>query len=319
MSAPIEELQTSAAPRLDLGRIRGDVEALAAMPRGSAAEDKPQVAWLERRLRDAGAHETRTETFRFQRRPWRHVAHGAPAIGAAALGGPIGAALAAATALSLEGEAAGHSTWSSRLLPAAEGVNVVARVPAAGEAERTVVFVAHHDAAPTGLAWRMNQLRIPHLLPVQVALALIALGCALGSRLLRAIGGAFVLVATLLGLDLMRNRIVPGANDNATGVAAALALATAFARDPLPRTDAVFVFTDCEEVGLGGMAAWLDAHTGELDLAGTILVGLDTLGSGEPMVVTRDGAITANYDAAVHDWVDRGACAPQSTRHDAAP
>src|SRR4051794_30069470 len=141
------------------------------MTRGSAVEDKPQVAWLERRLRDAGAHEVHTESFRFQRRPWRHVAHGVPALGAAALGGGVGAALAAATALSLEGEAAGRSTWSARVLPAAEGVNLVARIPAAGEPERTVVFVAHHDAAPTGVAWRMNQLRIPHLLPVQIALA----------------------------------------------------------------------------------------------------------------------------------------------------
>src|SRR4051794_18633768 len=277
------------------------------MTRGSAAEDKPHVAWLERRLRDAGAHEIHTEAFRFQRWPWRHVAHGVPALGAAALGGPAGAALAAATAFSLEGEAAGHSTWSSRFLPAAEGVNVVARVPAAGEPQRTAGFVAHHDAAPTGLAWRLNQLRVPHPLPGQLALAVIALGCALGSRALRALGGLFVLVATLLGLDLLRNRIVSGANDNATGVAAALALAAAFARDPLQRTDVVFVFTDCEEVGLGGMAAWLDAHKAELDVAGTILIGLDTLGSGEPMVVTRDGAVTANYDGAVHAWADRGA------------
>jgi hypothetical protein len=305
--APAIERELAYAPRLDLTRIRPDVEALAGMKRGSASEDKPHVDWLERRLRDAGAHETRREPFRFQRRPWRHVAHGVPAVGAAALGGPIGAALALATAVSLEGEAGGHSRWSGSFLPAAEGVNLTARVPAAGDAERTIVFVAHHDAAPTGLPWRLPRPRTPHLLPVQLALAVVALGCALGSRVLRAIGGGLVLVATLLGLDLLRNRIVPGANDNATGAAAALALAAAFARDPLPRTNVVLVFTDCEEVGLGGMAAWIEAHGAELDPAGTIVVGLDTLGSGEPMVVTRDGAVTAQYDTEGHAWADRGA------------
>src|SRR5689334_25249793 len=117
MSAPASERELASGPRLDLSRIRADVEALAAMERAAAAEDKPHVAWLERRLRDAGAHEIRTESFRFQRRPWRHVAHGVAGVGAAALGGPAGAALAAGTVFSLEGEAGAHSRWSAPLMP----------------------------------------------------------------------------------------------------------------------------------------------------------------------------------------------------------
>src|SRR6478752_10862626 len=97
MSAPASERELASGPRLDFGHLRGDVEALASMERASAAEDEPQVAWLERRLRDAGAHDVHTETFRFQRRwIWRYGAHGAAGLGAAAVGGPAGAALAAA-------------------------------------------------------------------------------------------------------------------------------------------------------------------------------------------------------------------------------
>jgi acetylornithine deacetylase/succinyl-diaminopimelate desuccinylase-like protein len=307
VTAPLEEREVASAPRLDFGDIRRDIETLAAMERGSGAEDKPQVAWLEGRLRDAGAHELHTETFRFQRRPWRHIAHFVAGIGAAAAGGPVGAGVAAATLASLEMEVSGRSRWLAKFLPAGEGVNVVARIPAGGEPERTVVFVAHHDAQRGGLLWRLPRSNGPFALPAQLALAVIALGCAAGARVLRAVGAVGLGVCALLGLDIARSRLVPGANDNASGVAALLALTAAFARDPLERTDVVAVFSDCEEVGLGGVAAWIDAHGYELQPAETLVVSLDTLGSGEPAVVSRDGAVTAVFSAETQAWADRGA------------
>jgi Zn-dependent M28 family amino/carboxypeptidase len=100
---------------------------------------------------------------------------------------------------------------------------------------------------------------------------------------------------------------VPGANDNATGVAGLLALVAGFARNPLERTDVIAVFTDCEEVGMGGMSAWVKAHRAELDPATTLVVGLDTLGSGEPVVATRESPLLAGYRAEDLEWADRGA------------
>jgi hypothetical protein len=307
-TAPASEQVRPGKLRLDLARMRRDVVELAAMERGSAAADKPQVEWLERRLRDAGAHEVHTETFRFQRRwIWRYGAHGAAGVGAAALGGPVGAGLAAATLASIELDLSGRSTWLGRMLPGGEGANVVARIPAAAEAQRTVVFIAHHDAQRTGLMWRLPRTRQPLALTGQAVLAVIAVGCLIGSRVLRAIGGLAIGALTLIGLDAARSPVVPGANDNASGVAALAALMAAFARDPLERTDVIGVFSDCEEVGLGGAAAWVRAHRAELDGASTLVVSLDTLGSGEPAVVSRDGALTANYSHATQAWADRGA------------
>jgi acetylornithine deacetylase/succinyl-diaminopimelate desuccinylase-like protein len=295
VTAPASERELARGPRVDFGSLRGDVEALAAMERGSAAPEKPQVIWLERRLREAGAHDVRSESFRFQRRwIWRYGAHGGAGIGAALLGGPLGAGLAAATLASVELDVSGRSTWTARFLPGGEGANVVARIPAAAEPRRTVVFVAHHDAQRAGLMWRLPRTKKPMALPAQAVLALIATGCLSGSRLMRAVGAAALGCMTMLGLDVARNRVVPGANDNASGVAALIALMTAFARDPLERTDVIGVFTDCEEVGLGGASAWIAAHGDELDRASTLVVSLDTLGSGEPAVVSRDGALTAN-------------------------
>jgi hypothetical protein len=308
MSAPASERELASGPRLDLERIRSDIEVLAAMERGSAAEDKPQVEWLERRLRDAGAHELHTETFRFQRRwIWRYGAHGAAGVGAAVAGGPLGAGLAAATLASVELDISGRSTWLARFLPGGEGVNVVARIPAAGVPRRAVVFIAHHDAQRGGLMWRMPRSKQPMSLLPQATLALIGIGCLIGSRILRGFGAVALAGMTLLGLDVARQRVVPGANDNASGVAALLALMAAFARDPLEGTEVIGVFSDCEEVGLGGASAWLAAHGDELDRASTLVVSLDTLGSGEPAIVSCDGALSANYSRATHDWADRGA------------
>ena len=307
-TAPAVEREVTRAPRLDLARLRDDVDALAALERGSAAEDKPHVDWIERRLRDSGAHEVRRESFRFQRRwIWRYGAHGAAGVGAAAGGGPAGAALAAATLASIELDVSGRSTWLARWMPGGDGANVLATVPAAGEPRRTMVFVAHHDAQRAGLMWRLARPRQPGALGAQLMLALVAAGCLIGSRILRAIGGLALAAMTLLGLETARGRVVPGANDNATGVAALLALTAAFARDPLERTDVVAVFTDCEETGLGGVSAWLAAHGDSLDRGSTLVVSLDTLGSGEPAVVSRDGAVTATFDRATQEWADRGA------------
>src|SRR4051812_25205901 len=162
MSAPADERVLAGAPRLDFDRLRADVEALAAMERGSAAELKPHVAWLRTQLRDAGAHDVRTESFAFQSRwIWRHGAHVAAGVGAAVAGGPAGAALAGATLASFELEVAGRGAWPAPSPPGGGGINVLARIPAAGPAERTVVFPAPHDAARTGLLWRLPRTRKP--------------------------------------------------------------------------------------------------------------------------------------------------------------
>jgi hypothetical protein len=320
VTVPIEEREIHGAPRLDFAHIRGDLDALAAMERGSAAEYQPQVALIERRLRDSGAHEVGTETFRFQRRwVWRHCAHTGKAIAAVAIGGPVGAGLAAATLVSYELELSGKSHWTGRFLPAGEGTNVVARIPAAGPSERTIVFAAHHDAARTGWLWRSPLMRAanrdarerggprPLGTSAEVLMAIVAFGCLVRSRVLRALGAIGLAAMTLIGLDVARNRVVPGANDNASGVAALLALVAAFARDPLERTDVVAVFTDCEEVGQGGMVAWVNAHRSDLDSAGTLVVSLDSLGAGEPAVVTRESPVLAVYPRENFDWADRGA------------
>jgi Zn-dependent M28 family amino/carboxypeptidase len=101
---------------------------------------------------------------------------------------------------------------------------------------------------------------------------------------------------------------VPGASDNATGAAGVLAMVARFAAEPLDGTEVVAVLPGCEESGMGGMAEWLRGDGARLDPATTLVLGLDTLGAGEPIVARAEGSILPwRYRDADLDWADRGA------------
>jgi hypothetical protein len=197
--------------------------------------------------------------------------------------------------LSFDADQSGRSQWTGRLLPAGEGSNVLARVPSEGPRRRTLVLVAHHDAAQTGLMWRRPWLAgMPRsrdevssfAAGPELGFALVALG---GKRL-RAAGAALLGLSLYGAIDVARSPTVPGASDNATGVAAVLALVERYAREPLRGTEVIALMPGCEESGMGGMAAWLRSDEARaLDPATTLVLGLDTLGAGEPVVLAAEG------------------------------
>ena len=301
------------------------------MERGSASPGELAAAeWGAARLREAGALDVRLQPFRYQRSiAERNVPHLAAGILAARLGGPAGAALAAAALVSFELDFGGRSQWLRHLVPSGDGANAVGRVPAGGERRRTLVLVAHHDTAHTGLGWKHPELvgvgthdRLQRLLGREpdedvmdspgtgpkLAFAAVAAGSLAGSRALRRGGGASLAVALALALDVARSPAVPGASDNATGVAAVVALVERFAADPLPGCEVIALLPGCEEPGMGGMAAWLRAEGHAFDPSSTLVLGLDTLGAGEPIVARAEGSIVPwRYRERDLDWADRGA------------
>lgn len=305
----------------ELTRIRADVEALAAMERRAAGEgERRSGEWVAARLREAGAADVRLESFRYQHEySSAHAAHCAAGIAAAALGS---APLALAAAVSFHLEFGGRSQWIRRFLPAGEGTNVLARVPAAGEARRTLVLVAHHDAAHTGLVWHPSVAGLATRRAAETgkvdsfanatfgAFGLVAAGSVLGrrGRALRRAGAALLALQCALLADVARGETVPGASDNASGVAAVLELVRRFAAEPFPDTEVAVVIPGCEESGMGGMAAWLRGEGSALDPERTFVLGLDTLGAGEPIVCWGEGpTLTERYRDEDLDRVDRGA------------
>jgi hypothetical protein len=295
--------------------VRGDVEALAALDRRSAsAGERESAAWCARRLSEAGAQSVEVRPFRYQHSfgP-AHALHFA----AAALGRlPAAAALAG-----FELDYSGRAQPLRRLLPASEGANVVGRIPATIRPEsarrgstgkRTLVLVAHHDAAHTGLMWHpalagaggSESGRPSFALLPELAMAALAVG----PRRLRAPARLVLALAAALSLQVARGATVPGASDNATGVAAVLALVERLVADPLPGVDIVVLLTGAEESGMGGMAAWMDSDGARLDAGSTLVLGLDTLGAGEPMVASSEGPLwRVDYRVEDLDLADAGA------------
>ncbi|HYP48167.1 MAG TPA: M20/M25/M40 family metallo-hydrolase [Thermoleophilaceae bacterium] len=279
-------------------RLRADVGALAAIERPSAgAGEQRSAAWVVGRLRELGCEQVRSEPYRYASTfAWSQAAHYVAGVAAAAVGSRT---LAAAALASHELEYSGRCQWLRRLLPAGEGANAVGRLPARGERRRALLLVAHHDAARTGLMWdprflaagnraaqRTGKRASLALLP-ELALAL----AAIGGRVPRVVAATLLGTAIALLAQVARGPAVPGANDNASGVAAMLAVVEELARERPEGLEVIALAPGSEEAGMGGMAAWLNAHGHELDPATTFVLGLDTVGSGEPVVLTAEGGL----------------------------
>lgn len=270
-------------------RLEADVAALAALPRGSATGEAATADWIVSRLREVGLSAD-IEPYRGRTTfAWSYAV-------LAGLGLLRSWPVSLAALAALEADASGR--WP---LPigAAEGANVVCRVPPSGARKRTVVLLAHHDTQRTGLVWdprlhepgsarRLRTRSIPPYLP-PAALAL------LGHR--TRLGRAVLLLLVALSVEQALRAAVPGANDNASGVAAVLALVERYAAQPLDDVEVVAALVGCEESGMLGARAFLRAHA--FDPETTLVVSLDTLGCGTPIV------LTAEHTLVRHRYADR--------------
>jgi hypothetical protein len=311
----------------DAERLRADVEALAAMTRDSAGPgERKAAAWAQGRLVECGVTDARVEHYRGRAtNSWSFAAHSLVGLTAMRVGGVRGAALALLAAASLERDASGRRPWRRRWFGGGRGATAVGVIEPSVEPRSTVVLVAHLDAAKTGLAWhpalaragaarRERTRRADPVMGLQaIGLLLAAATAALprGSRLRCALGRPATLLNALAiaaNLDIARSPTVPGANDDATGVAVALDVARALAQEPLEHTRVVIALVGSEESGMGGFHAFLAARPDLGDPQRTFVLGLDTLGCGTPILAAAEGAIlTHRYRDEDLALVDEGA------------
>lgn len=294
------------------------LEGLSRLPaRGSATEGERRAArWLGEQLQALG-YEVEMQPFRSP----RHTLYIGPALVIAVVLGALGlslsvpavaAVLAVAALVPLVGEMLGAGVNFDLILPKRASQNVLARPPGARRPGGDVVVVAHYDTqwgswlfAPAFQRW-LQPFFVLTYGGLALALAAIVLRWALGGAgwidaLSLLAGGLLVATGAFLLGSWLTGRAVPGANDNGSGVAVALAAAARWMEENdepaagAARLNPTFLFTGCEEVGLRGMHRFLDGA--EMD-PGTVFVNIDNVGGGRLRFLLGEGMLAYQpYDA----------------------
>jgi len=200
----------------------------------------------------------------------------------------------------------GHRWFRRAVLPHRATWNVVAEMGDA-DAERTVVFIAHHDAAHSGLVFHPALPRIPlKLAPrlharagrsfplmytVWLGPVLVCAGSILGARRVLAAGSAIAAAATAAMADIGTRASVPGANDNLSAVGAVIALADRLRARPVEGVRVLLLSTGSEESFSEGMQGFARRHFAELDPDRTEMVCLECLGGPTLIVIEGEGML----------------------------
>jgi hypothetical protein len=308
--------------------LREVVETLAAIERGPGSPGEAQAAeWLAARLQRAGCR-VEVEPARYHDGYARVVG---PLAAAGAFGGllalsgrgrPVGGVVGALASALIADDISNAWRVVRRARPARDTQNVVA-VCGDAEADRTLVVMAHHDAAPTGAIFddRLQHLagelfpgileRIDTSLPLWWAVLAGPGGVALGAALRRrsVIAGATVASAVTAAAfaDIARSPIVPGANDNASSVAVQVALAERLVSEPVEGVRVVLVSCGAEEVVQGGIYSFAERHFPALDRERTWFLNLEALGSPKLILLEGEGPVVMEdyFDRSFRDLVAR--------------
>jgi hypothetical protein len=223
------------------------------------------------------------------------------------LAGVILIALATAGTI---GDVTGRLPLTRRLTARRASQNVISR-ERDEDRPGTLILTAHVDASRGGAAFGRTDIRrhalgkllhrpIGPVEPFAWSLLLL-LACALvrlagiDAKALSAVQfiPTVVLIVSVPYLaDIALSSPVPGANDNASGVATVLRLAERYG-DTLDHLDVWVLFTGAEEPGALGMREWLKRHRRELDPQTTIVLNVDEVGAGTVRYVAKEGPLIA--------------------------
>jgi len=211
------------------------------------------------------------------------------------------------TAAAVADDISGGSQWFRRAaLPRRDTWHVVAE---AGDehAERTIVFVAHHDAAHWSLLFapqipeffgehfpqqlERSKTTPPIMFPVFAGPVLALLSGLTGSTLLRRAAAVISLGSAITFAEIGSRSVVPGANDNLSGVAVLVGLARLMRERPVRGVRVLLVSTCSEESFMEGMRGFAKSHFGSLPTESTSFVCIDSVGSPTLMQLEGEGML----------------------------
>jgi Peptidase family M28 len=299
----------------DRTHLRQAIAHLAAIERPSASPGEHEAAqWIAAQLAEFGCG-VRVEEERAHGGYWFPLGVPNTLAGAAGLlarrGGRRRRALAAAVgtfaAAAIWDDVGGGTLWfRRRFLPSRPTWNVVAET-GDPNAEQTLVFVAHHDAAHWGLLFHPGVLPLvdrlapgllersntspPLMAPVIAGPLLVALGALIGRRRPVTAGTVLALGSAATFAEIGARDAVPGANDNLTGVATLIGLATELSERPVEGLRVLLVSTGSEEGFMEGMQAFARRHFPALPRERTHVVCVDTVGSPHLTLIEGEGML----------------------------
>ena len=263
--------------------------------------------------------ETRIETF-WCRPSWA-LAHAWHCLAGAtgslvAVSHPLpGAIVLAVVLLSVLSDAATGFSFGRRLTPERASQNVVAEPRSPQDARLRLLVTANLDAGRTGLARRpavaalgARVRRLPggRVVPGPLGWLALALVWLLVIAVLRerGVGGTILGVLQLaptaglvLGLALLIDIALapwsPGAGDNASGTAVAVALVRALDAAPPPHLRVELCLQGAGDGQMIGLRHHLRARRRELGRATTVVLGIAPAAAGEPVWLQSDGPLVA--------------------------
>jgi len=287
--------------------------------RAGTDAERRAANWLARQLRDGGRRAVVEPTYVHPQYGLVHALHCAVGFAGslvAIIQPAVGFGLVLVAALSMYLDLNGRFYLARRLFFRRASQNVVAPGKTPNAAAR-VFICAHYDSARSGAAFQPKRVarasRLAKRLPFPIApfrvlfWSLAILLPILGARMAGIDSGLVsllqlpptlvLLIGVFLLTDIELSDVVPGANDNASGVATALSLAAELdAKDP-QNLDVWILFTGGEECQMEGMRSFIRSHRKSLDRENTYFIVLDALGSGAVRYETGEGlAVTYDMD-----------------------
>jgi Peptidase family M28 len=275
--------------------------------------------WLAKRLRDSGRRAEVEPTYVHPQYGLVHAVHCALGFGGslASIAQPaVGFAIVLATAVSTYLDVNTRFYLLRRLFFRRASQNVVSPGKRPGAPAR-LLLCAHYDAARTGAAFDPKRVargtRVAQRLPVPIGpfrilfWSLAVLLPILGARMAGVDSGLvsvlqlpptlILLLGVFLLADIELSDVVPGANDNASGVATALSLAQELDSQPPEDLDVWILLTGGEECLWEGMRSFVRARRKTFERESTYFVVIESVGDGAVRYETGEGpAVTYEMD-----------------------
>src|SRR5947208_7756765 len=250
--------------------------------RAGTDAERRAANWLAQRLRDSGRRAVVEPTYVHPQYGLVHAFHCALGFAGslvAIIAPPVGFAMVLVAALSMYLDLNGRFYLARRVFFRRASQNVVSpgKLP---NASARLFICAHYDSARSGAAFQPKRVarasRLARRLPFPVApfrilfWSLAILLPILSARMAGVDSGlisllqlipTLILLIGVFGLaDVELSDIVPGANDNASGVATALSLAEELDAEAPENLDVCLLFTGAEEGQMEGIQAFFRAH-----------------------------------------------------------